>query len=83
MQQSERVETHAAAYRRTFLHLLSNTLLVSVINFTVWFAVTFFVYLETRLIFAAVVISGIYLAFTAISGLWFGGLVDHHRKKAV
>jgi len=25
-----------------------NTLLVSVINFTVWFAITFYVYLQTR-----------------------------------
>ncbi|HJY25619.1 MAG TPA: MFS transporter, partial [Actinomycetes bacterium] len=67
---------------RTFLHLLANTLLVSVINFTVWFAITFFVYLETRSVFATGVIAGIYLAFTALSGLWFGSLVDHHRKKA-
>jgi MFS transporter, DHA3 family, multidrug efflux protein len=68
---------------RTFFHLLANTLLVSVINFTVWFAITFFVYLETRSVFATGVISGIYLAFTALSGLWFGSLVDHHRKKVV
>ena len=32
---------------RAFVHLLVNTLLVSVINFTVWFAVTFWVFLET------------------------------------
>ncbi len=83
MQQSDRIEANAEAYRRTFLHLLGNTLLVSVINFTVWFAVTFFVYLETRSVFATGVISGIYLAFTALSGLWFGSLVDHHRKKSV
>ena len=33
---------------RTFVHLLVNTLLVSVINFTVWFAITFWVFLETK-----------------------------------
>ena len=66
---------------RTFFHPLANTPLVSVINFTVWFAITFFVYLETRSVFATGVIAGIYLAFTALSGLWFGSLVDHHRKK--
>ena len=38
--------------QRTFLHLLVSTLVVSVINFTVWFAVTFWVYLETRSVFA-------------------------------
>jgi MFS transporter, DHA3 family, multidrug efflux protein len=33
---------------RTFIQLLVNTLLVSVINFTTWFAVTFWVFLETK-----------------------------------
>jgi MFS transporter, DHA3 family, multidrug efflux protein len=69
--------------RRTFHHLLVNTLLVSVINFTAWFAITFFVYLQTRSVLATGLISGIYLTFTALSGLWFGSLVDHHRKRTV
>ena len=70
-------------HRRAFHHLLVNTLVASVVNFTVWFAVTFWVYLETRSVFATGVISGIYLVFTAASGVWFGGLVDRHRKRAV
>ena len=45
--------------RRAFHHLLINTLVASVVNFTVWFAVTFWVYLETRSVFATGVISGI------------------------
>jgi MFS transporter, DHA3 family, multidrug efflux protein len=65
----------------TFYHLLINTLIVSVINFTVWFAITFFTYLETRSVFATAIISGIYLVATAISGFWFGSIVDHHKKK--
>jgi MFS transporter, DHA3 family, multidrug efflux protein len=69
--------------RRAFHHLLINTLVASVVNFTVWFAVTFWVYLETRSVFATGVISGIYLVFTAASGVWFGGLVDRHRKRTV
>jgi DHA3 family multidrug efflux protein-like MFS transporter len=69
--------------RRVFLHLLANTLVASVVNFTVWFAVTFWVYLETRSVFATGVISGIYLVFTTASGIWFGGLVDRHPKRAV
>ena len=69
--------------RRAFHHLLINTLVASVVNFTVWFAVTFWVYLETRSVFATGVISGIYLVFTAASGVWFGGLVDRHRKRSV
>ena len=67
----------------TFLHLLGNTLVVAVIDFTVWFAITFFVFLETRSVFATGMIAGVYLLFTAGSGVWFGSLVDHHRKKTM
>ncbi|MEV4413758.1 MFS transporter [Catellatospora sp. NPDC049609] len=69
--------------RKVFYHLLANTLLVSVINFTVWFAITFYVYLQTRSVFATSVIAGIFLVMTALTGIWFGSLVDHHRKKTV
>ena len=64
-----------------FVHLLGNTLLVSVINFTVWFAVTFWVFLETRSVLATGMVAGIFLVTTALSGIWFGSLVDHYRKK--
>jgi MFS transporter, DHA3 family, multidrug efflux protein len=69
--------------RRTFFQLLVSTLLVSVINFTVWFAITFYVYLQTRSVFATGVISGIFLGLTALTGIWFGSLVDHHAKKTM
>jgi DHA3 family multidrug efflux protein-like MFS transporter len=64
-----------------FYHLLANNLVIGVTHFTVWFAVTFWVYLETRSVFATGVIAGVYLALTAACGVWFGSLVDHHRKK--
>src|ERR1041384_1120439 len=67
--------------RTTFYQLLVNTLLVSVINYTVWFAITFYTYLETRSVFATGVISGIFLVMTALTGIWFGSLVDRHAKK--
>jgi MFS transporter, DHA3 family, multidrug efflux protein len=75
--------TPGTAGRRVFHHALGNTLVASVVNYTVWFAVTFWVYLETRSVFATGVISGIYLVFTALSGVWFGGLVDRYRKRTV
>jgi DHA3 family multidrug efflux protein-like MFS transporter len=68
---------------KTFYQLLVNTTMTSVINFTVWFAITFFVYLQTHSVFATAIISGIYLVLTAISGIWFGSLVDHYEKKHV
>jgi DHA3 family multidrug efflux protein-like MFS transporter len=64
-----------------FHHLLGNNLVANITNFTVWFALTFWVYLETQSVFATGMIAGIYLVLTAASGFWFGSLVDHHRKK--
>jgi DHA3 family multidrug efflux protein-like MFS transporter len=68
---------------RTFLHVLLNTVLVAVVNFTLWFAVTFWVFLQTRSVFATGMIGGIFLVATALTGIWFGSLVDHHPKKLV
>ncbi|GGK91288.1 MFS transporter [Nocardia jinanensis] len=68
---------------RTFAHLLVNVLLVSFINYTVWFGITFFVYLQTRSVFATGMIAGIFLVAMAGTGVWFGSIVDHHRKKSV
>ena len=66
---------------RVFQHILANTLVANITNFTVWFALTFWVFLETHSVFATGLISGIYLVLTASSGFWFGSLVDHFPKK--
>jgi len=70
-------------HQKAFYQLLGNTLLVSVINFTVWFAITFYVYLQTRSVFATGVVAGIFLVLTATTGIWFGSLVDQHAKKTM
>ena len=72
-----------AGTQRVFAHILVSSLVVSVANFTVWFALTFWVYLETRSVMATGLIAGIFLVATASTGIWFGSLVDHHRKQAV
>lgn len=64
-----------------FHQILGNNLVANITNFTVWFAVTFWVFLETRSVFATGMIAGIFLVFTAGFGFWFGSLVDHHSKK--
>lgn len=66
-----------------FHHLLVNNLVANITNFTVWFALTFWIFLETKSVFATGMIAGIYLVLTAALGIWFGSLVDHHRKKRV
>jgi DHA3 family multidrug efflux protein-like MFS transporter len=63
-----------------FHQLLANNLVANITNFTVWFALTFWIFLETRSVFATGMIAGIYLVLTAMLGMWFGSLVDHHRK---
>ena len=65
-----------------FYQVLGNNLVANVTNFTVWFAVTFWVFIETQSVLATGMIAGIFLVFTAALGFWFGSLVDHHGKKA-
>jgi DHA3 family multidrug efflux protein-like MFS transporter len=66
---------------RPFHHVLANNLVANVTNFTVWFAVTFWVFLETNSVFATGMIAGIFLIFTASFGIWFGSIVDHNSKR--
>lgn len=68
---------------RPFHHLLVNNLIANITNFTVWFAITFWIFLETQSVFATGMIAGIYLVLTGALGIWFGSLVDHHRKRSM
>ncbi len=68
---------------KTFYQLLGNTIIANVTNMTVWFALVFFVFLETRSVIATSIVSGIYLVTVALSGFWFGSLVDHYKKEHV
>jgi DHA3 family multidrug efflux protein-like MFS transporter len=66
-----------------FHQVLANNLIQNVTNFTVWFALVFWAFLETRSVFVTGVVGGIYMVFTAGFAIWFGSLVDHYRKKRV
>src|SRR6188768_4204234 len=68
---------------RAFHLILVNGLIQNVTNFTVWFALVFWAFLETRSVFVTGMIGGIYLVMTAGLAIWFGSLVDHHTKKRV
>jgi MFS transporter, DHA3 family, multidrug efflux protein len=68
---------------KTFYQILGNTVIANITNMTVWFALIFFVYLETRSVMATSIVSGLYLVAVAVSGIWFGSLVDHYKKKTV
>jgi MFS transporter, DHA3 family, multidrug efflux protein len=66
---------------KTFYKLLINTSAAAVVINFLWFAITFWVYLETKSVLATSIIGGSYMLFSAFSGLYFGTYVDHHKKK--
>ena len=63
--------------------MLANTLVANVTSSFLWFALTFWAYLETRSVMATAIIGGGFMLFTAVFGTYFGTLVDRHRKKQV
>ena len=65
---------------RTFLNVLVNTALANVTTSYLWFALTFWVYLETRSVLATGIIGGAYMLFVAVFGMVFGSIVDRTRK---
>lgn len=66
---------------KAFNQLVVNTLLASVTNNFLWFALTFWVYLETRSVVASSVIGGTYMLLFAGSGIFFGTFVDRNKRK--
>lgn len=66
---------------RNFYLLVANTLVTNIVNLTVWFALTFYLFLQTQSVLATSVLSGIYLVSVSLTGFWFGSLVDHNKKK--
>jgi DHA3 family multidrug efflux protein-like MFS transporter len=68
---------------RTFLQVLVNTAVANVTTSFLWFALVFWVYLETRSVLATGIIGGAYMLFVAIFSMAFGTLVDRHRKHLV
>ncbi len=68
---------------KTFYAVLGNTLFASLVNNVVWFAVTFWVYLQTQSVIATSVMAGIFLTTVAGSGFFLGSLVDRYKKKNV
>jgi len=68
---------------RTFYAVLANSLAAFLTNTFVWFAVTFWVYLETQSVIATSVMAGVYTTTVAISGFFLGSLVDRFPKQRV
>ncbi len=68
---------------RNFYGVLVNTLIANVTTSFLWFALTFWIYLETRSVLATAIIGGSYMLLVAVVGVPFGTWIDRRRKKEV
>lgn len=68
---------------RTFAQVLVNTAVANVTTSFLWFALTFWVYLETKSVLATGIIGGTYMLLIAMFAMGFGTIVDRHRKHLV
>lgn len=68
---------------RSFYGVLVNTLIANVTTSFLWFALTFWIYLETRSVLATAIVGGTYMLMVAVVGVPFGTWVDRWRKKQV
>src|ERR1044072_180700 len=66
-----------------FYQVLLNTLIANVTTSYLWFALTFWVYLETKSVLATAIIGGSYMLLVAVFSIIFGTIVDHNKKKNV
>src|SRR5688500_12424970 len=74
------VSAPASTSMRVFRRLLANTLVSGVTSSFLWFALTFWVYLETRSVVATGVIGGAFSISSAVLGPYFGTFVDRNEK---
>ena len=63
--------------------MLVNTLIANVTTSFLWFALTFWVYIETQSVLATGVIGGAYMLLIAFFSMVFGTIVDRYRKHTV
>ncbi|GAT73727.1 multidrug resistance protein [Microbacterium sp. HM58-2] len=71
------------AAKAAFGNVLLNTLIANVTTSFLWFALTFWVYIETQSVLATGIIGGAYMLFIAFFAMVFGTIVDRHRKHTV
>jgi DHA3 family multidrug efflux protein-like MFS transporter len=68
---------------KIFHAALANSMAAFLVNTFIWFAVTFWVFLETKSVIATSIMAGVYSATIALSGFFLGSVVDHYSKKSV
>lgn len=75
--------TETSTGYRAFGHVLVNTAIAGLGTGFIWFAATFWAYLETRSVLVTSIMGGAYMLGMAVLGVPLGGLVDRYRKHRV
>ena len=83
MSGSAPIHDAAAAGRSSFLNILINTAVANLTTSYLWFALTFWVYLETENVMATGIIGGSYMLLIAFFSMVFGTLIDRYHKKRI
>lgn len=68
---------------KSFFILAINSFLSGATAMLIWFAMSLWVYVNTQSVMATSLMSGIYMISLTVTGVWFGSLVDHHKKKTM
>jgi DHA3 family multidrug efflux protein-like MFS transporter len=66
-----------------FIRVLINIAVANTSAYLLWSAFSFWIYLETKSILVLSVLSGTYMLLVTISSMFFGTIVDKHKKKNV
>src|SRR5690606_39015772 len=65
----------------TFYNLLGNSVIATITNAFVWFALTFWAFLTTESVLVTSMIGGTFAVLNMVCAFIFGGIVDRYRKK--
>ena len=68
---------------KRFILVLVNTAIANTSTYLLWSAFSFWIYLETRSVLVLSVLSGTYMLLVTLSSMFFGTIVDKHKKKRV
>lgn len=68
---------------KRFLHVLVNVAVANTSAYLLWSTFSFWIYLETKSVLVLSVLSGTYMLLVTISSMFFGTIVDKHKKKKV
>jgi DHA3 family multidrug efflux protein-like MFS transporter len=68
---------------KRFLHVLINIAVANTSTFFLWSALSFWLYLETHSVLILSILSGTFMTLVTLSGMFFGTIVDKHRKKEI